>query len=63
MGALVVEGESDREFSIIDGQQRLATLSVLALAVIHRLGQLEADAPETERNIERARASLSAYSG
>src|SRR3990172_1803242 len=33
MGALVVEGKSDREFLIIDGQQRLATLSILALAV------------------------------
>lgn len=30
LGALVVEGESDREFLIIGGQQRLATLSVLA---------------------------------
>lgn len=28
MGALVVEGRSDREFLIIDGQQRLATFSV-----------------------------------
>jgi uncharacterized protein with ParB-like and HNH nuclease domain len=31
MGALVVEARSDREFLIIDGQQRLATLSILAL--------------------------------
>ena len=34
MGALVVEGKSDRELLIIDGQQRMATLSILALAVI-----------------------------
>ena len=37
LGALVVEERGDREFLIIDGQQRLATLSVLALAVIARL--------------------------
>src|SRR5205823_4986731 len=37
MGALVVEAKSDREFLIIDGQQRLATLSILALAVIGKL--------------------------
>ena len=38
LGALVVEGTSDRDFLIIDGQQRLATLSLLALAVIKQVG-------------------------
>ena len=28
MGALVVEATSDRDFQIVDGQQRMATLSV-----------------------------------
>ncbi len=37
MGALVVEAKSDREYCIIDGQQRLATLSLIALAVISAL--------------------------
>ena len=60
MGALVVEGASDREFSIIDGQQRLATLSILALAIIGRLLQLPADA---ERNAERATALRSRFIG
>jgi hypothetical protein len=41
MGALVVEGKSDREFLIIDGQQRLATLSILALAIIKYLSNLD----------------------
>lgn len=27
MGALVVEGKSDRQFAVIDGRQRLATLN------------------------------------
>ena len=34
MGALVVQARGDREFFVIDGQQRLATISLLALAII-----------------------------
>ena len=37
MGALVVQAHSDREFFVIDGQQRLATISLLALAIIAKL--------------------------
>ena len=54
MGALVVEAVSDREFQIIDGQQRVATLSVLALAVIQRLLALPGDAQTQAANAERA---------
>lgn len=54
MGALVVEAVSDREFQIIDGQQRVATLSVLALAVIDRLQQLPGDTTTKAANAERA---------
>lgn len=54
MGALVVEGASDREFSIIDGQQRLATLSILTLAIIARLERLAEQGNEPTANRERA---------
>ena len=54
MGALVVEAKSDRRFVVIDGQQRLATLSILALAVIDALQRLARDGVEPERNIARA---------
>ena len=54
MGALVVEAKSDREFQIIDGQQRLATLSILALAVIDKLGKIAVAGIEPEANRERA---------
>ncbi len=54
MGALVVEGKSDREFLIIDGQQRLATLSILALAAIGRLNRLSSDGVEPDPNRERS---------
>ncbi|MCC7370842.1 MAG: DUF262 domain-containing protein [Chloroflexi bacterium] len=63
MGALVVEARSDREFEIIDGQQRLATLSLLALAAIDRLGGLGASGDEVDRNAERARALRSRFIG
>lgn len=54
MGALVVEAVSDREFQIIDGQQRVATLSVLALAVIDRLRNLSSNITTQASNAERA---------
>ncbi|MBF0172513.1 MAG: DUF262 domain-containing protein [Magnetococcales bacterium] len=54
MGALVLEGQTDREFLIIDGQQRLATLSLLALAVLDRLKNLVEAGVEPEQNKERS---------
>ncbi|MHB8576553.1 MAG: DUF262 domain-containing protein, partial [Dehalococcoidia bacterium] len=62
MGALVVEGESDREYLIIDGQQRLATLSILALAIIQRLERTGADA-DAAANKERAAALRGRFIG
>ena len=55
LGALIVENQNDREFSIIDGQQRLATLSLLALAVIRRLSVLADSDIDPNENTERAR--------
>lgn len=54
MGALVVESIADREFSIIDGQQRLATLSILALAVLKQLQTLASEGADPEANTERS---------
>ena len=54
MGALVVKGDSDREFTIIDGQQRLATIGVLSLAIIAKLHRIADHDIDAERNRERA---------
>jgi uncharacterized protein with ParB-like and HNH nuclease domain len=54
MGALVVEAKSDREFQIIDGQQRVATLSILALAIIDTLQNLGDTELERSQNRDRA---------
>ena len=54
MGALVVQTHGDREFLVIDGQQRLATISLLALAVIQKLRRMADGGADQERNRERA---------
>lgn len=53
MGALVVEGKTDREFLIIDGQQRLATLSILSLAAIKQLDDIARGGTDSEANRQR----------
>lgn len=55
MGALVLQssGTSDKEFTIIDGQQRLATLSIIAIAVIDKIQKLVEREEEAEANQER----------
>ena len=54
MGAIVLKALTDREFQIIDGQQRVATLTVLALAVIAQLRSLPGSELEQRANAERA---------
>ena len=63
MGALVVEGSDDREFLIIDGQQRLATLSLFALAVIGRLQAMTADGTDPDANNARAQGLRDRFIG
>lgn len=63
MGALVVEAKTDRAFEIIDGQQRLATISVFALAVISKLNDLADAEVEAEDNRERSTALRTRFIG
>jgi uncharacterized protein with ParB-like and HNH nuclease domain len=63
MGAIVLQDLKDRSYSIIDGQQRLATLSVLALAVIKRIQGLIDAASEQEANRERKNLLMNNYVG
>ena len=63
MGALVVRGQSDREFTIIDGQQRLATISILSLAVIDKLHRMADNDIDAERNRERAKELRNRFVG
>lgn len=63
MGALVVEGKSDREFAVIDGQQRIATLSLLVLAVIGKLVELAHSGIDSDGNLQRAAALRARFVG
>lgn len=63
MGALVIEEKSDREFAVIDGQQRIATLSILALAVIDRLMTLAELGIDADANRQRASALRTRFIG
>ncbi len=63
MGALVVEAKSDREFLVIDGQQRLVTLSIFALVIIRRLIDLAERGVEPDANRERAETLRIQYIG
>ena len=63
MGAIVVESQSDREFLIIDGQQRLATLTILALAVIAKLRRMAEAGIDSAANLERAGGLRSRFIG
>lgn len=52
MGVVVLEERNDRDFVIVDGQQRLVTLSILCIAAIRRLLEMSAetgDAGDRER--------------
>jgi uncharacterized protein with ParB-like and HNH nuclease domain len=55
MGAIVLQSSrtSDKEFTIIDGQQRLATLSIIAIAVIEKIQNLAERENQKEENQER----------
>lgn len=63
MGALVVQEESDRDLLIIDGQQRMAMLSIFALAVIALLNDLADQGIEPERNREPMRKLRNRFIG
>lgn len=63
LGALVVEGRSDRDFLIIDGQQRLATLSLFSLAIIGRLLSMATSGLDPDDNRERSRELRNRFVG
>jgi len=65
MGALVLQSSSvsEKEFTIIDGQQRLATLSIIAIAIIEKIQQLVDKQQEPEANKERQEILKRTYLG
>lgn len=63
MGYLVLQTSNNKQFFIIDGQQRLTTLSIMILAVLKALSDLVNDNIEAERNKQRIKSFRDSYIG
>ena len=63
MGTLVLQEEATDQFKIIDGQQRLATLSILVVASLHCLNKLIDSEVEPDENGQRSDLLRSAFLG
>ena len=53
MGAVVLQNRGEKQYLIIDGQQRFTTLSLLILVTIHKIKSLIVDETATDENKER----------
>ena len=63
MGYLVLQSRDSKNFDVIDGQQRLTTLSILVLAVLGNLQNLIDNGIEADRNQQRSDQLRSAFIG
>jgi uncharacterized protein with ParB-like and HNH nuclease domain len=63
MGAVVLQKTGDKDFLVIDGQQRFTTLSLLALATIKRIQDLIDSGIEADDNKERISELRRAFLG
>jgi hypothetical protein len=63
LGYLVLQTADDKEYTVIDGQQRMITLSLVILAVIKALRDLSEAGVEPEANQTRITAFRNAYIG
>lgn len=53
MGYLVLQSDNDKTFDVIDGQQRLTTLSIIILAALKNFERLVQEVKDPERNKQR----------
>ena len=63
MGYLVLQSADNREFDIIDGQQRMTTLSLMMLAAISHLSDLAAPNDPADPQARRAELLRASYIG
>lgn len=63
MGYLVVQTSDSKQFDIIDGQQRITTMSVMVLAALGHLQELAAAGLDAENNAKRKEQFQSSYIG
>ncbi len=63
MGYLVLQRIDEKTFSIIDGQQRLTTVTLLIIAALYRLQSLIVQGVDVEKNKERLQLLQQSYVG
>lgn len=63
MGYLVLQTSDNKEFDIIDGQQRITTLSILILAGLSWLQEFSIAGIDPENNLKRKEQLLNSYIG
>lgn len=63
MGYLVLQSKDEKSFDVIDGQQRLTTLSLIALSVLKNLNRLVEEGKNAEQNKQRLEQIRNTYIG
>lgn len=63
MGAIVLQSKGSKTFNIIDGQQRLTTFTIIALACIAKIKELVENNIDKEANEERVKLLSSKFIG
>ena len=63
MGYIVLQRKSQHDFEVIDGQQRLVTLSLVVLAYISKVKELIGQGNEVDDNKERLKVLMDRYIG
>lgn len=63
MGYLVLQSSDSKQFDIIDGQQRITTLSVMILAALSHLKDIAASGIDADQNRQRLEQLRNSYIG
>ena len=63
MGYLVLQSDNDKTFDVIDGQQRLTTLSIIILAALKNFKRLVQEGEDPDRNQQRINDYRRSYIG
>lgn len=63
MGYLVLQTKDNKNFDIVDGQQRMTTLSLLVLAILESLQALQLKGIDPENNKKREEQLRNSYIG
>jgi uncharacterized protein with ParB-like and HNH nuclease domain len=63
MGAIVLQSKGNKQFVVIDGQQRLTTITIIALACIQKIKALASHFITKEANEERVKLLSSKFIG